>query len=105
MRFPFGSVRYTEYPGPSPCVFVGFDAFGCELFDQLLGILRSFDIERVVRHTGKLFFRRIQRAESSFAGAQAIDFNAGEVLLRATPRRGELIEIRHGIQLRCLKIL
>ncbi len=60
---------------------IGFDRLAFQLFDQLLRIARSFDIEGVMRHAGRALFRGIEQTESSFTGTQAEDFDAGDGLL------------------------
>ena len=45
-------------------------AFAFQLFNQLLRVARSFDIEGVMRHAGRALFRGIEQAQSSFTSTQ-----------------------------------
>ena len=40
---------------------IGFDRLAFQLFDQLLRIARSFNIEGVMRHAGRALFRGIEQ--------------------------------------------
>lgn len=85
--------------------FVDLDPFGFKFFDQLFGVARSFDIEGVVRHAGKLFFRSVEKAEAGFTSSETIHFYSDEGLLCAQLcAQSQLVEARHCIQIRRLKV-
>src|SRR5437870_12837355 len=74
-----------------------------ELFDQLLRIVRSFDLEGVMRHLRRPLLRGVEKTEPGLAGAKPRDLNAGHSVVRAYLRAHRvLIKTRHCFKVFCV---
>src|ERR1043165_5798810 len=63
------------------------DTFGLQRCDQFLRIVWPLDVEGVMRHAGKLFFRSIEQAKTGVAGAQAVYLDSGLGLFDASEKQ------------------